>query len=139
MNRSELEVGHEIPEFSRTTGLHNWNRFAAVNDEFVDIHMDDEAGRTAGYPGAFGMGRLQHSYLHTLLDTWLGHEHRIVKLAAQFRGPNVRGLVKARGRITAVTRDEGETLVDLDVWIEDGEGKVLAPGTATVAIADAPA
>ncbi len=42
---SELAVGMEIPEFQRATGLHNWNRYAAVNYEFVDIHMDDEAGQ----------------------------------------------------------------------------------------------
>ena len=45
---SELAVGQEIPEFQRATGLHNWNRYAAVNYEFVDIHMDDEAGQAAG-------------------------------------------------------------------------------------------
>ena len=64
---SELTVGMEIPEFQRATGLHNWNRYAAVNSEFVDIHMDDEAGQAAGYPTAFGMGNLQWSYLHALL------------------------------------------------------------------------
>ena len=53
---SELTVGMEIPEFQRATGLHNWNRYAAVNSEFVDIHMDDEAGQAAGYPGQqFGL------------------------------------------------------------------------------------
>src|SRR5690349_13831845 len=101
MKPTELAVGTEIPALSRKTGLHNWNRFAAINDEFVDIHMDDEAGRAAGYSGAFGMGRLQHSYLHLLLDDWLKHENRIVKLAAQFRAPNLKGMVlTARGRIT---------------------------------------
>lgn len=137
MNLSELAVGQEIPSLSRTTGLHNWNRFAAVNDEFVDIHMDDEAGRKAGYPGAFGMGRLQHAYLHMLLDGWLGYENRIVKLAAQNRAPNLKGAtLTARGKITAIREGAEETEVDLEVWVEDGEGKVTAPGSATVAIAN---
>ena len=39
------EVGEEIPAFVRQTGFDNWNRYAAVNDEFVPIHMDDEAGQ----------------------------------------------------------------------------------------------
>ena len=138
MKHSDLVVGFEIPSVSRKTGFQNWNRFAAVNDEFVDIHMDDDAGKAAGYAGAFGMGRLQNSYLHLMLDDWLEHENRIVKISAQFRAPNLKGMVlTAKGRITAVTDEADETMVDLDVWIEDAEGKVMAPGTATVAVAEA--
>lgn len=131
-----LAVGTEIPVLERTTGLHNWNRYAAVNHEFVDIHMDDDAGKAAGYPSAFGMGNLQWSYLHTLLRNWMGEEGRIVKLACQFRSANVKGqVVTAHGKITGV-RDEGgsEVLVDLEIWTDNDSGQVMAPGTATVAL-----
>ena len=43
----DIEVGAEMPAWSRKTGFMNWNRYAAVNDEFVPFHMDDEAGRSA--------------------------------------------------------------------------------------------
>ena len=126
--------GDELPTFQRATGFHNWNRYAAVNDEFVPIHMDDEAGRAAGYPSAFGMGNLQWAYLHDLLRQWIGDDGRILRLDCQFRGANVKGqTVTAHGTVTAV-RDEGiERIVDLDVWTEEQNGARLAPGTATVA------
>jgi acyl dehydratase len=132
---SELTVGAEIPVFQRATGLQNWNRYAAVNDEFVDIHMDDEAGRAAGFPTAFGMGNLQWSYLHSMLRHWIGEEGRIVHVQCQFRSPNIRNqVVTAHGKITAI-RDEGaETIVDLDVWTENDSGQPMAPGSATVAL-----
>ena len=132
---SELTVGAEIPTFERATGLQNWNRYAAVNDEFVDFHMDDEAGRAAGFPTAFGMGNLQWSYLHSLLRAWIGDEGRILKLSCQFRSPNIRNqIVTAHGKITAV-RDEGaETVVELEVWTQNDSGQAMAPGSATVAI-----
>ncbi|MDQ7908554.1 hypothetical protein RB614_28890 [Phytohabitans sp. ZYX-F-186] len=126
-----VEVGQEIPTFRRTTGLHNWNRYAAVNDEFVDIHMDDDAGRAAGYPTAFGMGNLQWSYLHDLLRQWIGEDGRILRLSCQFRAANTKGMtVTARGRVTAVRGRE----VDLDVWTEADDGGPLAPGKATVVL-----
>jgi acyl dehydratase len=132
---SELTVGAEIPVFQRATGLQNWNRYAAVNDEFVDIHMDDDAGRAAGFPTAFGMGNLQWSYLHSMLRHWIGDGGRIVHVQCQFRSPNIRNqVVTAHGKITAI-RDEGaETIVDLDVWTENDSGQPMAPGSATVAI-----
>jgi len=115
------------------TGLDNWNRYAAVNDEFVPIHMDDEAGREAGYPTAFGMGNLQLAYLHNLVRDWLGDDGGIVSLSCQFRAANTRGMtVTARGVVTAVREVDGRQLADLEVWTEDGEGRKLAPGTATV-------
>ncbi len=130
----EIAVGDELPTFERTTGFHNWNRYAAVNDEFVPIHMDDEAGRAAGYPTAFGMGNLQWAYLHNLLRQWMGDEGRIVSMNCQFRSPNVKGqTVTAHGTVTAV-RDEGDDrIVDLDIWTEEQNGNRLAPGQATVA------
>ena len=132
---TEPQPGTVIPPFQRTTGFHNWNRFAAVNDEFVDIHMDDGAGQAAGYPGAFGMGNLQWAFIHNMLREWVGLDGRIVRVACQFRGPNLRDtVVTARGTVTAVRPADGETLVELDVWTEtEGSGKV-AVGTATVAV-----
>jgi len=130
---AEVRAGDELPPFTRATGLDNWNRYAAVNDEFVPIHMDDEAGREAGYPTAFGMGNLQLAYLHNLVRDWLGDEGVIVKLSCQFRAANTRGMtVTARGVVTAVREADGRCLADLEVWTEDGEGRRLAPGTATV-------
>lgn len=36
-----MRVMSGIPPYVRTTGLANWNRYAAVNDELILIHMDD--------------------------------------------------------------------------------------------------
>ena len=55
----DLNVGDAMPTWSRQTSFMEWNRYAAVNDEFVPFHMDDEAGRAAqNEQGAFGMGNL---------------------------------------------------------------------------------
>jgi acyl dehydratase len=129
----EARVGDTIPVFRRITGLHEWNRFAAVNDEFVSIHMDDEAGRSAGFPGAIGMGRLQWSYLHNLLRDWLPPGGRIVAIRAQLRAPNRKdSTLTAHGVITAVRDEAGVRRLELDIWIDDDQGNRVAPGSATV-------
>lgn len=134
---SEIKAGDELPRFVRRTGIENWNRYAAVNDEFVSFHMNDEAGRAAGYPGAFGMGNLQWAYLHNLLRDWLGDDGVIRSLDCQFRSPNLPGqTVSARGVVEEVTASSGGRTVALRVWTEDQDGTVLAPGTATVWLPD---
>jgi acyl dehydratase len=101
----------------------------------VPIHMDDDAGRAAGYPSAFGMGNLQWAYLHNLLRQWIGDEGDILSLECQFRAANTKGqTVTARGTVTAVRDDGNRRIVDLDVWTEEQSGTKLAPGRATVAV-----
>ena len=129
-----LRVGDEIPSFVRTTGLENWNRFAAVNDEFVPIHMEADAARSAGFPTAIGMGNLQSAYLHAMIRDWLRGRGRLVNLSCQFRSPNTRGMtVSARGRITSIESPPIGRGAVLEIWIEDQDGNRLAIGAATVA------
>ena len=124
-----VKVGDEVPTFTRETGFANWNRYAAVNDEFVPIHMDDAAGEAAGNGGAFGMGNLQWAYLHNMLRSWIGENGEILSIEVQFRSPNVKGqTVTAKGVVTAVDGD----VISLDVWTEQQEGTKLAPGSAKV-------
>jgi acyl dehydratase len=137
VDRDTVTVGTELPVYVRTTGFHNWNRYAAVNDEFVPIHMDDDAGRKQGFPGAFGMGNLMWSYLHNVVRDWMGDDGRIVRMGCSFRSPNLRGMtVEARGIVTAVRDEDGVRVVDLDLSVVDHDNPdtVLVPATATVAL-----
>lgn len=128
-----LSVGDTLSWSSPGTGFAEWNRFAAVNDEFVPIHMDDEEGRSAGYPGAIAMGRLQWSYVHRMLREEAGEGARVVALSLRFRGPTMRGVpFTVAATVTGVRDSPDGRLVDVDVHIADDAGRVLAPGRATV-------
>jgi acyl dehydratase len=131
----DVDASDTIPSFVRTTGFASWNRYAAVNYEFVPIHMDDEAGQAAGFTSAFGMGGLQIAYVHNMLRDWIGDDGRIVELTFEIRGPNLKGqTVAARGTVTSREQQGSETMVALDIWTETEEGEQLGRGTAVVAI-----
>jgi acyl dehydratase len=136
--KREVKVGDKLAEFSRTTDLENWNRFAAVNDEFVPIHMDDKAGQEAGYPSAFGMGNLQWAFMHNALREWLGGDGEIRSLSCQFRSPNLKGMtVVVRGEVTDVSTSDEGTLVTFDLRTESDTGDTLAPAKAEVLLDNA--
>jgi acyl dehydratase len=131
----QQQPGSPVPPFVRTPGFHHWNRYAAVNSEFVDHHMDDEAGRASGYPGAFGMGNLTFAWLHCMLHEWLGGSGRIVEVECQFRSPVLRGdVVTCGGVVTRRYERDDEIHLDLDVWSENQRGDRSTRGTATVAL-----
>src|SRR5690606_29562827 len=73
----DVTDGEDLPGFQRRTDYMSWNRYAAVNDEFVYIHMDDEFGKLAGERGGFGMGNLRTAYLYNMVRDWAGDEAEI--------------------------------------------------------------
>jgi acyl dehydratase len=133
----EVEVGQSIPHFVRTTHFEEWNRYAAVNDEFVPIHMDDEAGRAAGNDtGAFGMGNLRFSYLVNMLHAWVGDDGDVRSLTVKYRAINQKhDELRCIGEVIGKEVADGEHLVHLRVDVLDGEGRSTTPGEATVVLA----
>lgn len=114
-----------IPPYVRTTGLANWNRYAAVNDEFIDLHMDDDAAKAVGMPGVFGMGNLRIAYLHNLISDWLGDDGDIVDFRCEFRGLNMKG-----DTLTCTASPTSDT--ELDLSVKNQDDVETCPGSATV-------
>jgi acyl dehydratase len=131
----DVTIGDAVPPFTRTTGFMNWNRFAAVNDEFVFVHMDDEAGKAAGQGAAFGMGNLRWTYVLNALRGWIGEEGEIRELSLQFRAINHKNdVLTTVGTVTEKATAFGEHLVRLDVNVTNQDGVLGAPGIAVVAL-----
>jgi len=129
----DVQVGQEVPPFARTTELGNWNRWAAHNDEFVPMHMDDDAAKENGQPAAFGQGPLRFSYLHSMLREWMGDDGFIVKVSAQMRGINYKhDTLTISGKVKDKRVENGQHLVDLEVGITNQRGENVTPGEATV-------
>ena len=129
----DVDEGQQIPTFARKTDLMHWNRYAAVNDEFVYIHMDPDYAKSIGQPDVFGMGNLRLAYLHNMLRNWLGEAGDITRVGCQYRALNLRDdVLTAHGRVTRKYVEHGEHLVDLEVWVENQQGENTCPGVATV-------
>ena len=136
----DVEIGDQLPAWSRRTDFMSWNRYAAVNDEFVPFHMDDEAGRAAlNERGAFGMGNLRYAYLLNALRDWIGDEAEIREVGCEYRAINQKGdVLTVTGTVTDKRHEEGEFRVFLDVNVVNQEGAATCPGHAVVALPSRP-
>jgi acyl dehydratase len=134
----DVNVGDEIPAWSRQTDFMNWNRYAAVNDEFVYIHMDDEAGRAAlNEQGAFGMGNLRYTYMLNALREWIGDEAEIRECGLQYRAINQKNdVLTVSGKVTDKKVEDGENRVYLDMNVLNQNGDGTCPGHAVVVLPD---
>lgn len=132
----DVNVGDEIPAWSRKTDFMNWNRYAAVNDEFVPFHMDDEAGRAAkNEQGAFGMGNLRYAYIVNALRDWIGDEADIREVGCQYRVINQKNdVLTVVGKVTEKKTEDGENLVMLETNVTNQNGESTCPGHAVVVL-----
>ena len=132
----DVKVGDDIPAFVKQTDFMHWNRYAAINDEFVYIHMDDEAGKNGGNAqGAFGMGNLRWAYLQNMLRDWAGDEAELKEMSAQWRAINQKNdVLTATGTITEKKTENGENLVRMEINVMNQDGKGTAPGYAVIAL-----
>jgi acyl dehydratase len=132
----DVKVGDEMPSWSRQTNFMHWNRYAAVNDEFVPFHMDDEDGRKAGNPqGAFGMGNLRYAYLVNALRDWIGDEAEIREIGCQYRAINQKNdTLSVVGKVVEKEVVDGETRVRLETNVVNQNGEATCPGHAVLVL-----
>jgi acyl dehydratase len=131
----DVEVGQEVPPLQRETDFMNWNRYAAVNDEFVYLHMDDAVAKAAGQGEAFGMGNLRWAYVMNALQDWTGDEAEVRDLSMQFRAINQKhDHLTTQAVVTDKKVEDGEYRVYLDVNVVNQDGVQGAPGKAIVVL-----
>ena len=132
----DIQVGDRMPEWSRKTSFAEWNRYAAVNYEFVPFHMDDEAGHRAGNEqGAFGMGNLRYAYIVNALHDWIGDEGIVREVGCQYRAINQKDdVLTVVGEVTEKTREGDEQRVQLTVNVVNQDGLATCPGHAVVVL-----
>ena len=128
-----IRVGDRVAAFERTTGFGHWNRYAAVNDEFIDVHMDRSAAEAAGQPDVFGMGNLRIAYVHNALHDWLAGRGDIVEFACQFRQLNFLGdCLRSQCVVTGDEERDGQSLLSLEVNVLNQKDESTMPGTADI-------
>ena len=99
------------------------------------MHLDDEVARAAGYPGVFAHGMLSMGYLGELLHRAAGGVAGIRRFRARFVRLTWPGdVVTCRGTVTAVRDEDGQRLVDCEIWTEDQRGERKVVGSATLAL-----
>ena len=124
-------------EYPHTPGIDAAGVVAAsANDEFVMIHMDaDYSKNVAKLPDANIMGNLKLVYIVNALNAWMGDDGWIRKIGAEYRRQDlVNTTLTATGAVRAKRQEQGENLVDLDVWVENEQGEKTTPGHATVVL-----
>ena len=132
----DVEVGQEIPAISIGPLSHTMFLFiASSHHDWYPGHHDVEYARDQGLPDIFMNATWQHSLLSRLLCAWAGPNSIPRRIKYRMGRPIVRhDTVKVRGVVTGKRVENGEHLVDLDVWLDKQDTEKCTTGNATVVL-----
>ena len=131
----DISQGQEVTTLTQPCDSQRLVYWAAGSGDFYQIHYDKDFAQRTGLPDRIVHGALKHALLGRMLHEWVGAEGSVKRVACQYRGMDmVDKDVICKGAITGKRSENGENLVDLEIWTETPEGQKSTPGTATVAL-----
>jgi acyl dehydratase len=133
----DVQEGQEIPKLVKNPSTQQLVHWAAGSGDFYQIHYDQDFAKSTGLQGIIVHGALKHAFLGQLLWDWVAPSGgRIKRFGVSYRGMDYPGQeMTCRGTITRKYQENGENLVDLEIWAENPQGQKTTLGTATVSLA----
>ncbi len=130
---AKIQEGDTLPELRKKPGVTQLVKYAAGSGDFNPLHHDYSFPQSKALGSIILHGRFKYASLGELVSNWLGHEARIRKISCQYRGMDFpdREMV-CRGTVKRKWEENGEKLIELQVWTENDEGKRTTPGGAVV-------
>ncbi|MDT7944269.1 MAG: MaoC/PaaZ C-terminal domain-containing protein [Dehalococcoidia bacterium] len=131
----DVQEGQEVPTLTMHCDSQRLVMWAAASGDFYQIHYDKDFAQATGLPERIVHGALKHALLGRMLHEWVAPRGRVKRLAVQYRGMDmVNEDVICKGVVTKKYRQDGENIVELEVWTENPQGQKTTPGTAIVTL-----
>lgn len=131
-----VRAGDRIPDWvMESVQPERMRTMAAILRDPNPVHWDRDAVAALGLGRrTINQGPLGLSYMINMLHAWTG-PGSIRRIVMTFPLPVLDGdHIVARGTVTAVREENGETLADCDIWLEREGTKPPLTGTATVVL-----
>ncbi len=135
----DVQEGQEIPAMTQHCDSQRLVMWAAGSGDFYQIHYDKDFAQSTGLQGVIVHGALKHALLGRLVHEWMGYGGRIKRIAVQYRGMDeVNTDIICKGVVTKKYRQDGENIVELEIWTETSDGRRTTPGQAWVVLPSRP-
>lgn len=131
----DLEVGTQIPQLSNKIDLLQLIRYAAVTWNFYLLHLDKEYAQSKGFRDANIPAPYFGAFLATMINKWTGEPGRLKRLSYAVKVMGFPGdTLTGRGTVVRKYQEDGENLVECDIWVENQDGVKVASGSATISL-----
>ena len=131
----QVSEGLEIGPVMRHPTSQQLVKYAGASGDYYQIHYDKDFAQGTGLEDIILHGALKNAFLGSLVTDWIGPHGSLRRLSCQYRGMDIPGRpITARGVVTSKYEEDGDYLVDCEIWLENEEGQRTTPGQATVSL-----
>ncbi len=134
-NWNDITEGMLLPDLKKNCNTQQLVHWAAASGDFYQIHYDIPFAKGTGLDNIIVHGALKNAFLGQLVADWISGSGTIKSYGCSYRGMDFPDQdIVCKGVVTKKYEENGEKLVDLEVWTENPDGRKTSPGTATVAL-----
>lgn len=131
----DVGEGMELPVLEKNPTTQQLVMYAGASGDFYQIHYDQGFARETGLPDVIIHGALKNAFLGQLITDWIGEHGTLRKLGVQYRGMDIPGTpVYIKGVVKSKSVQDGENIVECDIWLENQKGEKTTPGYAVVTL-----
>jgi acyl dehydratase len=131
----DVNEGDEIPHLVKKLTKKNLVVYAVTAGDLYELHYDKDTATAQGFKDVIVQGRLKSALLAQAVTDWIGDEGKVKKLTCNNRGADYPGdEFTVKGKIIKKYQDNGENLVELDLWGENPAGDKTTFGIAVAAL-----
>ena len=121
----DVQEGTEITTLVKTPTTRTLVQYAGASGDFFELHYDKDFATSMGFPSVIIHGRLGASFVTQMLTDWVGEKGMLRKVSVSYRGNAFPGQpYTCKGKVARKYVDNGENLVECEIWGENPEGKV---------------
>ena len=142
----DVNVGDEVTPLSKVATSRMLVQWAGASGDFNPLHYEDRFAQAMFVGSPIVHGQLKRAWLGHLVTDWIGLEGTVKTLSCQFRGMDYPRKMQTmtdphdgetwwcKGVVTGKKVEDGENIVECDIWVENGKGEKTTPGKAVVAL-----
>ena len=130
----DVNEGDEAPVVSHELTRTDLVMYAGASGDFNPMHHDEVKAKEAGLPSVFGHGMFSMGLLGKAITDYVGVGN-LKRFKVRFTKQTWPGeVLTSKIVVTGKRKDEGESLVDLDVQLTNESGEVKVAGEASAAL-----
>ncbi|MCI0438188.1 MAG: dehydratase [Chloroflexi bacterium] len=131
----DVKEGMELPVLEKNPTTQQLVKYAGASGDYYQIHYDLPFARANGLPNVILHGALKGAFVAQIVTDWMGEHGTLKRVSAQYRGMDVPGKkIYGKGVVTKKYIENGEHLVECELWLENEDGQKTTPGSALVAL-----
>lgn len=131
----DVQEGQPIPALDKNPSTQQLVQWAAASGDFYQIHYDPDFAKGTGLDGVIVHGALKNAFVGQAAWEFAGPAGRVRKYGCSYRGMDVPGQAeKINGLVKRKFQEGNESLVELEIWVENEAGQKTTPGHAIVAL-----